>query len=191
MSDPPRYADWKAPSDDGQMLIWPEPSSILAQAIDNGRRLGGAGDVLIQNVPLPEARRRARQFIGHDGDAPLIGTGHQSELYHPGVWVKNALINAVARKLGGTAFLFAVDSDAPKHLHLRWPGESWPITDDEKRATAAWLELLAPPTPRHLDSLIAAFDGAAAEWSFKPSIGPFFDSLRRLAIELPNLPSAV
>ena len=35
--------------------------------------------------------------------------------------MKNALIDAVATKLVGQALHFAVDTDAPKHLALRWP----------------------------------------------------------------------
>src|SRR5258708_4787550 len=123
-----RYADWKAPADDGQMLIWPEPASLLDETRENARRLAGASDVLVQNLPLAALRTRARQFIGHDTDAPLIGTGHQTELYHAGVWVKNAMIDTLAAKLGGAAFHFAVDSDAPKHLHLPCPAGSKPTT---------------------------------------------------------------
>src|SRR5689334_6552028 len=100
-SVPPRYADWKAPDDDGQLLIWPEVGVLLRETRENHRRLA-ASDVRVQNVPLGELRRRQRQWIGHTADEqPLIATGHQAELYHPGVWVKHVLINAVARELGG------------------------------------------------------------------------------------------
>src|SRR4051794_28898033 len=112
-----RYADWKAPADDGQTLIWPEPAQLLADTRENARRLSDATEVRIQHLPLSELRRAARHFIGHTTDAPLVAAGHQTELYHPGVWAKNALIDALANKLGGgaAAFHFAVDSDAPKH----------------------------------------------------------------------------
>jgi len=52
-----------------------------------------------------------RQWLGHDDAQHLIATGHQTELHHPGVWAKNALIDAVAGKLGGRAFHFAVDTE--------------------------------------------------------------------------------
>jgi hypothetical protein len=187
----PRYADWKAPADDGQMLIWPDPATLIAQTHQNSRLLADATEVRLQNVSLPEVRARARAFIGHEGDAPLIATGHQTELYHPGVWVKDAMINAVARKLGGAAFHFAVDTDAPKHLHVRWPGGSRPITDDDRLATAPWTELLAPPTPAHLGEIEGDFNEAAANWAFKPSMDRFFASLRRLSLESVNLASAL
>lgn len=186
-----RYADWKAPAEDGQMLIWPDPPQLLADTRDNARRLSGANQVLIQNLPLPDLRRRARQFIGHDGDEPLIATGHQTELFHPGVWAKNALIDAAAAKLGGKAYHFAVDSDAPKHLHVRWPGGSRPITDDPRLTTAEWSGLLHSPTPRHLQHLVERLDEAAAEWSFRPAYAPFFETMRRLALESRGLASDV
>src|SRR4051812_21258638 len=109
---PPRYADWKAPDEDGQLLIWPAPADLLAQTRDNLHRLS-TSDARLQNVPLGELRRRQRQWIGHAGDdQPLIATGHQAELYHPGVWAKDALTNAVAARLGGSACHFAVDTDS-------------------------------------------------------------------------------
>src|SRR2546423_6549850 len=153
-----RSAAWKAPADDGQMLIWPEPATLLAETRENARRLAEASDVLIQNLPLPGLRTRARQFIGHETKAPLITAGHQTELYHPGVWAKNALMDTLADKLGGAAFHFAVDSDAPKHLHVRWPGGSKPITDDSRLGSADWAGLLHSPTPRYLQSIVGRLD---------------------------------
>src|SRR4030081_1464349 len=101
------------------------------------------------------------------------------------------MINAAARKLGGAAFHFAVDTDAPKHLHVRWPGGSRPITDDDRLATGAWAGPLGPPAPRPLSAVARDFDEAAAEWSFRPMMGQFFDSLRRLSLESVNLSSAL
>src|SRR5688500_15430375 len=113
------YPDWKAPAEDGQTLLWPEPADILAQARENHRRLSGASHVTLQNVPLPELRKRMREWIGHDDARPLIASGHQTELCHAGVWAKDALGNAVARKLDGAAYHLAIETDAPKHLHLK------------------------------------------------------------------------
>src|SRR5690349_7762493 len=74
----PRYADWKAPAEDGQTLVWPEPPGLLADARDNAARLRAAHHSLLQGVPLPDVRARARAFIGHEADAPLVATGHQT-----------------------------------------------------------------------------------------------------------------
>src|SRR4029079_15780034 len=119
-----RYADWKAPDEDGQLLIWPDAGTLLRETRENHQRLS-TSDVRIQNVPLGELRRRQRHWMGHTADdQPLVGTGHQAELYHPGVWVKAAWINPIAGRGGGQAYPSPVDPDPPKLFHVRWPGGS-------------------------------------------------------------------
>src|SRR5579859_1972399 len=93
-----RYDRWKAPAEDGQILLWPDPQTLLSDTRATHERLGRATSVRIQNVPLNEVRRAMRKWVGHDDSKPLIATGHQAELHHPGVWVKNALICAAAQK---------------------------------------------------------------------------------------------
>jgi hypothetical protein len=187
-----RYADWKAPAGDGELLIWPAPAELLRDTLDNAARFRATDSVRVQNVPLPEVRRRFREYIGHADDAgPLVATGHQAELHHPGVWSKNALIDAIAAKVGGRAYHFAVDTDAPKHLMLKWPGGSAPLTDDPAAAADRWSGLLAPPTPAHLQRITEEIERAAAGWSFRPIIFQFLASLRRQSLEPVNLPMAL
>jgi hypothetical protein len=190
-STPSRYADWKAPAEDRELLIWPDAQQILSDTHENSRRLSNASQVKIDGVPLPEVRTAARQFIGHHDDQPLIATGHQTELYHPGVWVKNALIHAIAEKISGRADHLAVDTDAPKHLHIRWPGGSREITDDARISTAPWSGLLDSPTPAHLADLRSEFDTEAASWSYQPIMDRFFDSMRKSTMEPTPLSRAV
>jgi hypothetical protein len=185
-----RYADWKAPAEDGKVLLWPEPDELLRETEQNLRRLNATDSATIQGVPLAELRRRLRAWVGHaENDRPLVAMGHQTELYHAGVWAKNALIDSVATKLGGRAVQFAVDTDEPKHLKLKWPGGSVPLTDDETKAE--WSGLLDAPSPAHLDAVSNAFGRAAAGWSFSPVLPEFLASMRRLAIETPSLPVAL
>src|ERR1051326_8665104 len=189
------YPQWRAPAGDGELLIWPEPATLVAQTAENHVRLSSA-PVLIQNVPLMELRTRQRQFLGHvENERPLVGTGHQTELHHPGVWVKDVLSNLVASKLDGVAYHFAVDTDSPKHLNLRWPrpGQAGavecPITDDPSLKRAEWTGLLDAPTPGHLAQIESAL--ADARFSFKPVIGEFLTSLRGLSLETPKLSAAL
>ena len=184
------YADWKAPAEDGQVLIWPEPAELFRDTEDNARRLRGAHDVRVQGVPLGELRRQLRQWIGHaEDERPLIAMGHQAELYHPGVWAKNPLIDAVARKLGGSAYHVSIDTDEPKHLQLRWPGGSAPLVDEA--TDAAWTALLPPPTPAHLNGVTESLRRSAAEWDFQPLAFDVLATLRRLAPESETLPQAL
>lgn len=179
---PPPYADWKAPATDGEHLIWPPPSQLLSDTRSNAAELNSAESCLIQNTPLPALRRNMRQWLGHDPAGPLFATGHQTELHHPGVWVKNAMIDAAAKKLDGVAIHFAVDTDQPKHLSLRWPGASFPLTDDPDQSTAEWSGLLGSPTPAHVDELRQSLAEAQAQWSFEPMANFLLDTLRKLTL---------
>jgi hypothetical protein len=192
MSSPPsRYADWKAPDEDGQILIWPDPGTLARETSENRHRLANCR-AMVQRVPLNDLRRRQREWIGHGvDDMPLIATGHQTELYHCGVWAKDVLINAVARKVGGRAWHFAVDTDSPKHLHLRWPGGSMPITDDPRLTSAAWTGLLDGPTPGHLAELEGAFNEARLGWDFEPMVEGFLANMKRQAMEQTKLASGL
>lgn len=185
------YPDWKAPAEDGQVLLWPDVGTLVAQTHENQERLGDARDVMIQNLPLGELRGRMRAFLGAQEGGPLVGTGHQIELYHPGVWAKNLFINELAMKVGGQAYHFAVDTDAPKHLNLRWPGGSEPITDDFHLMTADWAEMLEAPTPAHLSEVEQSFNSAAKGWSFQSMMPEFFSAMRRGILESSELPRVV
>ena len=185
------YGDWSAPKYDGALMVWPDPPTLAATAEANRRALDAADHVVIHGRALPEWRRETRAFLGHDLDAPLVATGHQCELHHPGVWVKNAVINAVADAAGaGAAALhLAVDTDAPKHLKLRWPGFSRPITDDSRLLGAAWSGLLDPPTPGHLDGLLNAAADAARDGRASPLAAEFLADCRRYLIDQRDSPS--
>ena len=52
---------------------------------------------------------------------PLVVTGHQPELFHPGVWVKNFATAAIARAHGGLGLNLIVDNDLPKSASIRVP----------------------------------------------------------------------
>jgi hypothetical protein len=192
MDAPPvRYDRWKAPSEDGKVLLWPEAQSLLSDTLDNQKRLSGRDDVLLQNVPLSQVRSAMRQWLGHDDTQPLIATAHQAELHHAGVWAKNALIDAVATKVEGRAFHFAVDTDEPKHLNLRWPGGAVSLVDDPAALRAKWSGLLPQPSPAHLREIERELEQAASNWNFVPMTGEFFASLRRVSLLATTLPAAL
>jgi len=179
-----RYDRWKAPAEDGQVLLWPPADRLLADTRDNHQHLSAAEGLRIQNVPVAEVRRRMRQWLGHDDESrPIIATGHQAELHHPGVWVKDVLIGTVAQKLGGRALHFAVDTDEPKHLQLRWPGGSFPLTDDAAHAKSEWSGLMNPPTPEHLHLVEREFHKAAKHWTFESLVPGFLADLRHHVVQ--------
>jgi hypothetical protein len=180
------YDDWKAPTRDGEPLIWPSAGSLTALATANGQRLGAASSVSIAGVPLPTLRHEARTFFGFTPDDAVIATGHQTELWHPGVWAKNALIDALARQVTGgrgRAMHLAVDTDAPKHLSVRWPYFAMPVTDDARLNTADWSGLVDPPTPAHLGEIEAALATAQQSFGYEPMLDDWIGNARRAALE--------
>jgi hypothetical protein len=177
------YGDWVAPKSDGDLLIWPDAPTLPDVARDNRRLLDAADHVSFLGHLLPELRRDMRGFLGvTDDSGPLVMTGHQSELHHPGVWVKNVIIHHVARAVGGEAWHVAVDTDSPKHLTLKWPGFKGKISDDPRLHGVAWAGLLDPPTPEHLEHL----EAAAVDL---PLMAEFLADVRRYLIDQRDSPS--
>lgn len=141
----PKYARYRAPAESGQKLVSPSWSELgpLVRANQKWRR---NAEVAILGQPIAEfaaaARREildvARAYVStYDCrlsnrmhaelsnaltlDAPLIVTGHQPEMFHPGVWLKNFAAGELARQLGGVALNLVIDSDACHATSIRIP----------------------------------------------------------------------
>jgi hypothetical protein len=185
-----RYDRWKAPATDGELLIWPAVDQLLRDTVENAHRLRNGTSARIQNIPLAEVRGRLRSWLGHSDDSPIIGTGHQTELYHAGVWAKDVLIDTVAAKLNGKAIHFAVDTDEPKHLQLRCPRGSVSLLDDPG-TDARWTGLLPAPTPAHLAEIELKLGHASSNWQFQSLLGSFLSNMKRQAMQDANLPAAL
>jgi len=116
----------RAPANDGEVLAVPGIDAIPALVEANRRKLD-RDDVWIDGIPLHELRALARREVleaaGSDADPalPLLLAGHQPELAHPGVWVKNFALHGLACKLGGTPLHLIVDTDTLKSTALRSP----------------------------------------------------------------------
>jgi len=128
-----------APSRDGAVVAEPplrEAGSLLAM---NRQRLHAHADQLvILGRSFAALRRHARQSAiaaaldylgerpasaGWSGQIPdtLLVAGHQPELFHPGVWVKNFALAGLARKHHAVALNLIVDDDIIKTTTLRVP----------------------------------------------------------------------
>lgn len=168
------YAQWKAPRVDGQVLIWPEPADLLRIVPENHDALEEVC-VPVQGVALNELRRHTRTLLEQPDDRLLIATGHQTELYHPGVWVKNVLISEAAEKMDATGLHLSVDTDSPKHLQVRWPNGAVGLTDDPLSEQADWSGRLDAPGIGHLQAVRQRIQQASRGWDFQPCLPEFFD----------------
>jgi hypothetical protein len=127
----------RAPKDDGALLAEPplaEAPGLLARNAESlaawdhdfqGRRFAPLRDRA--RAEAFEVARRYHEGAGldlpeiPDGPVPIIATGHQPELFHPGVWIKNFAAARVAREAGGVAFNLIVDNDIPKASFVKAP----------------------------------------------------------------------
>lgn len=170
---PPRRRVHTPPQASGERLLDPPLEASADSAgpsiealVDNNRLLRAAFDTRIGDLKLWElvaATRRevltvATEYTASYRDVerptdvadwiarPLVMGGHQPELFHPGVWLKNFAIDAYARRLGGTAVNLVVDTDrcvstrvgvpvgTPHEAHLE------PVAFDMPGPEMAWEE---------------------------------------------------
>ncbi|MDR3620783.1 MAG: hypothetical protein P4L85_15635 [Paludisphaera borealis] len=126
----------RAPSTDGALLATPPLDEAGSQVDANVRRLAtwdhdfqGRRSSWLRDLVRLEVADEARRFLLTNGveppetaaSGPLVVTGHQPELFHPGVWVKNFAASAIAARQGGVGLNLIVDDDIPKSSSIRVP----------------------------------------------------------------------
>ncbi|GIW94679.1 MAG: hypothetical protein KatS3mg110_2720 [Pirellulaceae bacterium] len=126
---------WHAPRQDGHALIDP-PAGALIEQLSTRSFPAGLPDVDCAGRPLAalaeetrgavlkEAIHYSRKYrsVEIPGDArTVVVTGHQPELFHPGVWFKNFVAAHLAARLGGVAVHLVIDNDLPRGLTLKCP----------------------------------------------------------------------
>lgn len=129
-----RQIRWQVPRDHGAVLLVP---SFAQCCIDVQRNLIGRRDwtFSLGEESIRSFITQARdEFLtaahlwtnscgfcpaeGKNPDGPIILTGHQPELFHPGVWLKNFVAARLAQAVGGVAVNIVIDNDRPKDLSV-------------------------------------------------------------------------
>jgi hypothetical protein len=67
-----------------------------------------------------EVPDRWRNIASING-VPFLLSGHQPELFHPGVWYKNFVLGSLSRKLDGVGIHLLIDSDTCRGASIRVP----------------------------------------------------------------------
>ena len=127
----------RAPVGDREVLLQPAKEELRAVVRRNRQRLSGydlvtAGRSFAQlrlgmrRRVLALADEYMEQLTGRrldpiDVDSPLVMTGHQPEICHPGVWIKNFVTDRLAHAMGGSGLALVLDSDLPHSLGLTVP----------------------------------------------------------------------
>ncbi len=136
-----KFRSLRAPSGDGQTLVDPPYAALPETVADNREKLASANyDVQGRTlVELSEsARRRLLQLaVAYTGEyrnvperwlrspdiqgLPFIFSGHQPEMFHPGVWYKNFVLGGLARRMDGVGIHLLIDSDLCRGASIRVP----------------------------------------------------------------------
>ena len=125
----------RAPSEDGGILYYPDLSLVAELIKENQTKLSIAKS-LIFGQHLKELRLLAKQEaisaamaflktndqeIKVDNTLPLLVSGHQPELFHPGVWIKNFALHSISKKHSLTPLNLIIDNDVVKHASISVP----------------------------------------------------------------------
>ncbi len=130
----------RVPRQDGEILCQPALADAPSVVSENRIKLASAGSTELQGRTLDQMRAMARNEVlakafrytseihsgqrPADESGPLIVTGHQPQLFHPGVWVKNFAAAGVARRVNGTALNLVVDNDFCESASVSVPVQS-------------------------------------------------------------------
>lgn len=134
---------YRAPHQDGAILADPPVDDWPGLVQQNHKKLdeatisiGGADLRTIRHGARREILALAREYSKtftprrpleiRDPEAPFLLSGHQPELSHPGVWVKNFALHGLAKKTDGIPLNLIVDHDTLKSTTIRHPAwDEW------------------------------------------------------------------
>lgn len=169
----------RAPSTDGALLAEPPLDHALALLASNHDRLSpweydfqGRLASRLRETAQKQVLDSAADFLKASGlDVPalpegtsarLVVTGHQPELFHPGVWVKNFAASYLAERAGAVALNLIVDNDIPKAASIKVPRVDGPQLRAERVAFDEWVvESPYEDLKVHDEALFASFAGRA------------------------------
>jgi hypothetical protein len=203
----------RAPQADGAILAEP-PLAAVAELVSANRRQAQRPGPDLAGRPLAEVRAlairevldAARRYLTDAGEpvpaaadaaTSLLLAGHQPELFHPGVWVKNFALNRLARAVGAAPLNLVVDNDTAKSTALRvpsWPGPR-PVPERVHLTSVPFDhftgEVAYEERPVRDESLFASLPERVAEltanWDYRPLLHDFWPDVLRQRERTPLL----
>jgi hypothetical protein len=185
----------RAPSENGAVLAQPPLAEVGSLLHANRRRLDDLAE--LRRQACREAVAAARGYLARFGEPVpefppdaadrLLLAGHQPELFHPGVWVKNFALHGLARRHGRIPLNLVVDNDT-----LKTPGLRVPTPPDEAGAAPRLATALFDRWPGDVpyeeravadrplfESFAERVMGLMHGWSFEPVVGSLWAHARR------------
>ncbi len=97
--------------------------------------------------------RRFREQLGLPTDQPIVTTGHQPTMWHPGILSKYFAADSAARRVSGHVVWLVADQDAVDPFLVRLP-----VLDASGSLTTSQLRLGLAPLAGHAVSMLPASD---------------------------------
>lgn len=198
MSSPWIRRQFSAPREDRAVLCRPSVAdgSVTELVAANRAIFQADRETQLCGESLAEVRRRCRAEVldaardyteelrgvpvaAADPDAPLVVAGHQPELYHPGVWLKNFAASKLATAAGGTALNLIVDADLCDEQSIDLPSgdretpRRRTIDLDQPERQSPW-EDLRIKSPDVLPAAGPEIANAMQEWGIESIAGEFW-----------------
>src|SRR5574340_644830 len=190
----------RSPTGHGELLCsppfdnWAELARSNALAVQHWPQALRELREAVRSETIAEADRYSRS-IGITpsttaNDGLVIMTGHQPELYHPGVWVKNFLVQRLAEETGAVGIDVVVDTDECEPVVLKTPCLAEAVRQCEAtlvagRPGSAYVQ--APPPDAAIRDAFRAAGEASLSSLAAPSLsrhfGAFCDALEEAARE--------
>jgi hypothetical protein len=140
---------------------------------------------------LPAERRPSEPT--YSADQLIVASGHQPDLFHPGVWVKNIAVSEMASRRNAVGLNLIVDNDLVQSHSIRLPerspsgaqdanaGFSWReiAYDDTATGVTPWEEVFVG-NEKLFEQFATSVDRALAEWSVTPSISQHWQAVLEL-----------
>jgi hypothetical protein len=169
---------WKAPEEDGGVLVDP-PLERAEELLEvNRRRLDGA-KVTLSGYSLEQIRKNSR-FMANCHN-PVVASGHQPELFHPGVWIKKFVQVELAKRHGLCSLFVTVDTDLVKKTSVTFPvidSDPYRVRTLEVRFDSAVTGTTylsdSPHDPELSGRFLKTAQGIWAEWNFTPLLARFW-----------------
>jgi hypothetical protein len=134
-----RLSPLRAPRENHGIVVDP-PWSEVAKALAENRRTRAAFEYDFQGISFHRLMAQSRRELCEaavewkktygsaaatpDDDGPIILAGHQPQMFHPGVWLKNFALGKLAEAHRATAVNLIIDSDVAAKPAIQVPSGS-------------------------------------------------------------------
>ncbi len=177
----PKYQRYRAPRANDSMLVVPSIEELKLSPPCSGMALefGDASLGDLRAAARHELVAAATEYTASyrdlpslpTGPAPLLLSGHQAELFHPGVWFKNFMLSRLAADRQAVGIHLVIDTDVMHTTGIRVPTG----TTDNPRIEAVPIDAVGPSVPMEQRTIVDGDVFATFGSRVRRAIGPLIE----------------